>query len=228
MKKEKITHYDETNFEKSPLYKKAKRKRRREKVYGFVSLPTFICTISFLIVSALLLFVSYFVNQSNPWFSGVLVSIACGIVTGVILYFLSNLKSSKVRSLEIEQEELYTVYQAICDVIFEKSTIDTSRYLKTWDCTVKEETKRIMDKFYDLNDFFGKGYFDRFEKNEEFQSAAKKFWDLCDEYEILSDDASREQWIYSVINLLSPIKSKLEFLITKNSDKLNFSKNYIF
>ena len=106
MKKEKITHYDETNFTKSPMYKKYVRKRRKEKLFRFITLPSFLWVIAFIVISAVLLTASYFTRTSNPWLSGVLVSVACGIITGVILYFLSNLRSIQLYNLQMEQEEL--------------------------------------------------------------------------------------------------------------------------
>ena len=157
MKRCKTIQYDETNFIKSPFYKKLNRKRKREKFYRFISLPTVLWIMIFLIVCVSLLILSYFLHESNPWFSGVLVSISCGIITGVILYFLSNLRSGKLHKLEIEEDEIYPVYKLISDVLFEKCIIDNSRNLGTYDYTIQEETKAIMDKLILVSDSFNGG-----------------------------------------------------------------------
>lgn len=228
MKKEKITRYDETNFTKSPLYKRYKRKRRKEKFVRFITLPTVLWTILFLLVSLLLLIFSFFVYESNPWLSGVLVSIACGIITGVILYFLSNLRNNKLHILQIEQDELYPVYQLVCDVLFEKTMIDNSRNLGTCNFTVEEETEAIIDKLIPLSEAFNGGNVGFFEYKDGLESLCKNVSELCDYYDILENDNDRQKWISDVIDRLSPVKLKMEIMMEENGDQIRFIKKYIF
>lgn len=228
MKKEKIKRYDETNFKKSPMYKKHVRKRRKEKICRFVSLPTFLWTIAFLIISSLLLLVSFFINQITPWCSGVLVSIACGIITGVILYFLSNLRNNKQHSLQINQDNIYTAYKLVCDIIFEKIALDSSRNSCAYCCTVEDETKSIMEKIGDIREAFYVGDIGCCEDVEELNLLENEIDDFWKKYDFLFNDNDRQKWIDSVIEFLTDEKAKLEFLMEKNSDKIRFIKKYIF
>jgi len=138
------------NIAKSSIFKKYKRKRRKEKFFRFITLPTFLWTMAFLLMSLLILLGSYFINEANPWVSGVLVSISCGIITGVILYFLSNLRNNKLYILQTEHDEIYNIYRLICSLFFAKTTIDNSRVLGTYDVTIQEECEDIMEKLDQL------------------------------------------------------------------------------
>ena len=228
MKKEKITEYNAKNFTKSPIYKKYKRKRNKEKLVRFVSLPTVLWTIGFLLVSSLFLFLSFLVYESNPWLSGVLVSISCGIITGVILYFLSNLRSSKLHILEVEEDEIYSVYKLLSDVLFEKYIIDNSRKLGTCVYTIEKEAKAIMDKLILLSDSFNGGNVGFFEEKDGLESLCKNVSELCDYYDMLENDNDRQKWVSDVIARLSPLMRKMETIMEENSDKIIFIKRYIF
>ena len=228
MKKGKITHYDETNFTKSPMYKKYVRKRRKEKLFRFITLPSFLWVIAFIVISALLLTASYFTRTSNPWLSGVLVSIACGIITGVILYFLSNLRSIQLYNLQMEQEELYPVYEALSSITGEKIMIENSRNLGTWDCSLKEECEEISNKLGRVSELLNSTSVGFFEEKEGLENLFGNVNKFIDSYEFLYDDNSREKWLSNVYNTAESAERKISFLMDKNSDKIRFIKKYIF
>ena len=227
MKKEKNTHYDETNFTKSPMYKKYVRKRRKEKLFRFITLPSFLWVIAFIVISALLLTASYFTRTSNPWLSGVLVSVACGIITGVILYFLSNLRSIQLYNLQMSQEKLYPVYKAISDLTDEKIMIENSRGLGTWHCTLNEECAAIRDKLDKVSEVLNSTNIAFFEE-EGWENLFNNVNKLIDSCEFLYDENSREKWLLDVYNMSESAKRKISFLMDKNSDKIRFIKKYIF
>ena len=228
MKKEKITQYDETNFTKSPLYKKYKRRRRKEVFCRFISLPTVLWTIGFLIISSGFLLLSYFVYESNPWLSGVLVSIACGIITGVTLYFLSNLRNNKLHALQIEQDEIYPFYESVHNVFLGENLIVNSRNLGTYNFTDEEAAKTIMDRLIPLSDAFNGGNIIFFDQKEGLENFYKDVSELCESYHMLNNDDDRQKWISDVINRMSPIKRKMELLMEENRDQIRFIKKYFF
>ena len=181
-----------------------------------------------MIVSSGLLLLSYLVYESNSWLSGVLVSVACGIITGVILYFLSNLRNNKLHVLQVEQDEIYPIYKLASDVLFEKTIIDNSRNLGTYNSTIQEEAKAIMDKLISLSDAFNGGNVDFFGEKAGLENICKDISNLCDYYDVLNNDDDRQKWISDVIVSLSPITRKMETLMEENGDQIRFIKKYIF
>ena len=228
MRKEKIKQYDETNFTKSPMHKKYVRKRRKEKFFRFITLPTFLWTIFFVLLSSVLLVISYFTRISNPWVSGVLVSIACGVITGITLYFLSNLRTNKLHSIEAEESSIYAAYKFVCDIVLEKAGIDNSRILEPYFCTVENEAYSIMEKLGEIRIGFYEGKITYSENVEELELLEIAVYDFWEKYEFLSNNSERQDWINAVIDFMTDEKSKLEFLMKKNGDKIRCIKKYIF
>ena len=79
------------------------RPRIREKRKNFLKLPNLWWTICLAVSAFLLCIVSfYFHTKGHQWLPNVLVSIACGIVTGLVLYFLSNIRNNKMAHIQKE------------------------------------------------------------------------------------------------------------------------------
>ena len=227
MKKEQPIEYNDTNFTGSPIYKEYKKRRLKEKISRFVLLPTFLWTITFFVVSLVLLIMSYFVDQSSSWLSGVLVSIACGIITGIILYFLSNLRSVKISVLQMKFDEIMLLNDLVYDVLNEKVVIENSELLGVG-YTLPEKCKMIMTKvdklwtsmdIYDLDGFYQKNGLRNFIEIVE---------DIWNQYYRLSCDEDREKWIDDIILKLSPICEIIDLITDEYCDKLSFMKKYVF
>ena len=225
MKKEKITHYDETNFKKSPRYRKYVRQRRKEKFCHFITLPTFLWVLVFLTLSSLMLVASYFINTMNAWLSGVLISIACGIITGVILYFLSNLRNAKLYVIERNYDEFYNVYKLLEDVLFKKIMCDNTMALGM-DLDWGNECSEIMGKLECLKEALDPWGIEHWEEKEGLEDFAKKVYELCNQFELLSTDADRQEWIFSIESTLEPIRRIMSVILAEYCDRLRYMKNY--
>lgn len=226
MKKEKITHYDETNFRESPFFKRYKRKLRREKFRRFITLPTFLWVLVFLILSSLVLVASYFINGINSWLSGVLVSVACGTITGVIFYFLSNLRSAKLYAIERDRDEIYDMYKLLEDVFFQKGFCDDELLAGT-KLNLDYECSEIMEKLERLQEAFKPWNVELFEKKEGLENFAEKVDELCNRFESLSNDADRQEWLSDIESYLNPIRRIMSVILALYGDQLRFMKNYI-
>ena len=228
MKKTHSKKLNEINIYKTTALKKHIQKRKKEKFLSIISLQVIWWVVAFLLVSFLLLYLSYITSKTNVWLSGVLVSVACGIVTGVIVYFLSNFRSNKVNILQCETQQIFVLYKKVCDVIFEKSEIDNSRYLGSCSITVREEADALMKKIDALLEFFYEEDSSCAENIKEIINIKLEVYNFWKEYEKLHDDNDRNIWIASVSEFFTAAKTKLEVIINKNSNKVSFIKKSIF
>ena len=218
-------------MKKNKFIKKHLKRRRNEKIKRVIKLPTFIFCIVFLFLSVSLLLVSYFVNEKSAWLSGVFVSVGCGIITGVILYFLSNMRSSKIQTLQSAQSELYEVYKHINDVIFEIYAYRNSELLEM-EVDAFEESVCVVGKLETLLNTL-QAPSEKFEKTEGLDTLYDKIDDILSNYDTLTydklnDDTKLKKWFDDIVDLLSPIKLKMEKTMGENGDQLEFMRKYIF
>lgn len=66
-------------------------------------------TIAAIFVMSICFIISYFFR--NTWISNVLISVGAGFVTGLVFYWLSNLRNNKILQLEKEIELLTPIYR---------------------------------------------------------------------------------------------------------------------
>ena len=231
MKKPKIKHYDETNYKQSPRYKSHMRRRRKEKFCRFVSLPTVICFIVLFILSGGLLIGSYFFNEQHPWFSNVFVSVGCGILTGVVLYFLSNLRNSNRHRLEHDQKELWSVQICINNVlgviIMENVKAEKSpsfEISETCEC-VAEKLEELQQVVYEVAGGF-------VEYDDKDKNNYGKLWndigDLIDKYDAWEAPSNFDEWLSLVYETLETFERRLQTNINRNRDQIDFLEKTIF
>lgn len=103
--------------------------RNKEKRQRYFKLPNLKWMILILLFSIGLLVASYYA-QENTWLSGVFVSAGCGGITGLVLYFLSNLRNNKYAIL---QKELLAL-NSIGDILSKIKGFTTYHlcYRKSW------------------------------------------------------------------------------------------------
>ena len=117
-------------MKKDSITKRIIKNRRKELRQRFFKLSNLKWMIVILACSAGILVASYCTYKSNPWLSGVFVSAGCGGITGLVLYFLSNLRNNKCTILQKE----FSTLASISDIL---DQIDGFRnyhlcYRKSW------------------------------------------------------------------------------------------------
>ena len=100
-------------MKKEDITKRILRMRKNELRQRFFKLSNLKWMVGILLCSIGVLITSYYLYECNPWLSGVFVSAGCGGLTGLVLYFLSNLRNNK---LAILQKELATL-KSISDIL---------------------------------------------------------------------------------------------------------------
>ena len=92
------------------------RYRKKELRTRFFKLSNFWCTVLILSLSIIILAISCFIYECNSWLSGALVSVSCGCFTGLVLYFLSNLRNNKLAKIQREHQQLKDVIDVLNNI----------------------------------------------------------------------------------------------------------------
>lgn len=101
------------------------RYRKKELRTRFFKLSNFRCTILILLLSIIMLVISCLIYECNSWLSGALVSVSCGCFTGLVLYFLSNLRNNKLAKIQKEHQQLGEVLDVLSNI---NTTISCHKY----------------------------------------------------------------------------------------------------
>ena len=96
-------------MKKDKIIKRIIQNRRKELRQRFFKLSNLKWMIGILLCSIGILTASYYTFKCNPWLSGVFVSAGCGGITGLVLYFLSNLRNNKHAILQKEFSTLTSI-----------------------------------------------------------------------------------------------------------------------
>lgn len=112
-------------MKKDNIIKPFIRYRKKELRARFFKLSNFWCTILILLLSIIILAISCLIYECNSWLSGALVSVSCGCFTGLILYFLSNLRNNKLAKIQKEHQQLKEVLEILSNI---NTTISCHKY----------------------------------------------------------------------------------------------------
>ena len=93
------------------------RYRKKKLRTIFFRLSNFRYTFLILLLSIIILAISCFIYECNGWLSGALVSVSCGCFTGLVLYFLSNLRNNKLAKIQREHQQLKYVIDVLNNII---------------------------------------------------------------------------------------------------------------
>lgn len=103
-------------MKKDRITKRIMQKRRKELRQRFFKLSNLKWMVAIFLCSAGILAASYYTYTSNPWLSGVFVSAGCGGITGLVLYFLSNLRNNKYAVLQKEFSILNSIHDTLTQI----------------------------------------------------------------------------------------------------------------
>lgn len=97
------------------IIRDAKRRTRQ----SIIKLPNLWWSIFIVVLTALLLIGSYLLFETWSWAANVLISAGCGCFTGLVFYFLSNLRNNKIAAVKRE----YTAIKDTFTLLKEITTI---------------------------------------------------------------------------------------------------------
>lgn len=100
-------------MKKDNITKRIIQKRNRELRKRFFKLSNLKWMLGILLCSIGILAASYYTHKCNLWLSGVFVSAGCGGITGLVLYFLSNLRNNKYAVLQKEFSIINSIHDKL-------------------------------------------------------------------------------------------------------------------
>lgn len=115
--------------------------RKKEVRSNFLKLPQVWWSISILAVAVIMLIVSRCTYVCDNWLSGALVSTSCGCFTGLVLYFLSNIRANKLARLQREYKAIDNVRRTLRSIF---------GYKQKYTC--EQSLKMKSDLFQDIED----------------------------------------------------------------------------
>ena len=104
-------------MKKDKTVKRIIQHRNRELRTQLFRLPPFRWAIVIFFLAVLLLLLSFIVYDYSNWASSALVSTSCGCFTGLVFYFLSNIRNNKVAKLQKEYKQLKDVLDVVKNII---------------------------------------------------------------------------------------------------------------
>ena len=187
-----------------------------------------------LIMAVLLLFTascyiaSFFAQESCAWLSNVLISTACGFLTGLVLFFLANRRMAKQEIIKLEYEMLLDIRNKAHEFSSDAKYYQKYHSLYTEEIEYDNFFRKIIEGIYVVQeDLFSLPdvLFSELDIDVEntdfldfdvFESAYQKIKDIEEETEkadkLLLDIAERMIQIEQKLRV--PIKSKKEVLLS--------------
>lgn len=206
------------------IHKKELRQR-------LLKLPNLWWSILVLAISLLLLVISYFLKE-NAWLSGALVSISCGGITGLTLYFLSNIRNNKLAKIQKEYASLCAMDSILRKIIGFGTYYKL--YIKIWDekrniiedccevlCLIDELDEAKKDMPYSLYNALG------FHDNDPLDY--DNIRSLRTGYESAIDDENKMKiWLKEIVEYLIPVADKIHDPLNERKDQIIFLGKYFF
>ena len=202
-----------------------------KKLLVFFRLPTVIAGAILASTSAIMLILSFVFFNVYPWFSNVMISAACGIITGLVLYFLTNLRTNSYSEAKCEYELLLKVRNDALNIIRDSQYYIKCRCLWNEDIEADDFFRRVYEKTETVQSIL----FDHIswelyqeagleEDNPVDLAATEKLWNKYieaeDTEEIIDDLLSQN------INLLNSLITALKKPLQKRKDKLSTYDKY--
>lgn len=130
-------------------------KQRRRK--SLISLPNFWITIGMAAISVLCLVLSFtFHVKGHMWLPNAFLSVSCGFITGLALYFLTNLRNNKANALQKDYDLLSQLESVLSDIHNIGKYYNLSVSLLYNDNNELELGNKVFDYLYDLEEIRNK------------------------------------------------------------------------
>lgn len=207
------------------IIRKSLSKRRKEYLKRVFKLSSLLWMICVAIISLGILVLSYCLYESNGWLSGVLVSAGCGGITGLVLYFLSNVRNNKIAILQKELSSLKSIYNILNQIIGFERYHKLCR--KSWG--VKRdiladgyEIIRLLEELSAVVDAMSKELYDTLEIKCDASLSYHNIKLFINRLVDIDDENDVNLWVKDFITQFEEVKATAFELANEKEDQLMF------
>ena len=112
-----------------------------------------IIIIAFLIVTIACLWLSYFFDLNElSWYSNVMISISCGMISGLTLYFLANIRANRQKRINTDYEFLRQLVGKANSILRDAKYYKDCEYAWGEDISLSLRCEQLINKFEEFHD----------------------------------------------------------------------------
>ena len=218
---------------KRTLMKAFLKPRRKELRQRFLKQPNFWGTISSFLCAVILLVLSFWLHlRRYEWLPNAFLSIACGVITGLVLYFLTNIRTNRLIRVQEDLESLRTMETPLQDIFNMKlscqwrwSPLDNEFGVTDMGLQVLEDLETLDRAHYNMSHrlFEKLGFniddpFDR-DKLSEMKAGLENAGD---------NEKLIRKWIIDIEQIIEPVLDKVRSCLSEEKDALMFLGKFFF
>lgn len=206
------------------------KRHKTELRQRFFKLPNFWWSVAVFIMSTGLIAISY-VFRENNWLSSTLVSIGCGGITGLTLYFLSNIRNNKLDRVRKEYAVLSEMNEILHKIIGFKNYYMFFRKIWGEKHNVYEDgfvVRGLLDELNDVMHDMPYPLFDSlgFTKNDPLDY--DKICSIKEGHDKADTEIDMEKWIKEISQYVIPIADRIHDPLYQRKDQIMFLDKYFF
>lgn len=205
------------------------RYRRREFFKRVCKLPNISWLIKISLIAVIFLIISILFGDKKENFFSMLVSISCGCFTGMIFYFLVNVRNNKEHRLQKEYMVLKETFDILRHILNYGDHYKYKQIMKIKKRDVFEDGSEIFSLLYDLE----------YARNKIPLSVYDIVYDIGydpidrdninnyrDKIDASDDEKSMEKTIKKICKELLPVADALDLCIKEREDQITFLSKF--
>lgn len=208
---------------------KARKKEIRESLWKLACLRG---TIIILFCGLAMLLISYPLRIKASWISNVLISASCGCFTGVVLYFLTNLRNNKLSNIQDEYDHLKNIenilmlinttrsFHRICGAGYRtiEDRLKDGENIYCYLGDLENAMIKVPKPLWQSLDFGGSSPL----SSETVEQLREDYLNICD------DISALQLWISKVVKDLKPLLNAIGDPIIERRHQIRFLRNSLF
>lgn len=205
--------------------------RQRKKELGKITLAlgNVRATIGAICIMLVCFIVSFVLK--NTWLSNVLISVGAGFVTGLVFYWLSNLRNNKITKLQNEINPLTPAHKDLMHIANLQLMDKFPKMLTYSKMTQEDIAYQIMDCIERLASSIHKvsgSVYDELNLRIDDPFNADAYQSYCDSFSKITNASDYRAWSKEIYEKLGNIIDKVDTLMKEKEDTLQILQQKVF